>query len=330
MKKRNFTRRSENVSSTENLGAVSSYKVVDISSLDIEKVASSLPIPTALSKLISISKQLQYEIKNIKNERDEAYNALIIQRDYYEHSGKEDISKLKTIANTISNIEHNAKMNNLRKEYEKQMDEMELNFQNEKKILRNKVLHDVEDYLIKYRDLAVLATEELKRQKEKMEAMKIRAKQLAETTCLAFEEKLKRQMKESIRKYEEMAQATCSRVLEKEKNMDIQWNEREKCLEREKKEFEKSILKESEKRIEEFRRGYIETQVQLAKEREIFDDIIDKLKEKIARECDDFESEIQHRFAVAFNIDEDEVQRRLSNYSEALKKSQLKAQEAKD
>lgn len=95
MKKRNFTRRSENVSSTENLGAVSSYKVVDISSLDIEKVASSLPIPTALSKLISISKQLQYEIKNIKNERDEAYNALIIQRDYYEHSGKEDISKLK-------------------------------------------------------------------------------------------------------------------------------------------------------------------------------------------------------------------------------------------
>ena len=61
-------------------------KLTDLCTLDLSKVTSSLQLPNAFSKLMQITKQLQNELRTTRKERDEAYNSLILQRDYYEQS----------------------------------------------------------------------------------------------------------------------------------------------------------------------------------------------------------------------------------------------------
>ncbi|KAH8738754.1 hypothetical protein FG386_000545 [Cryptosporidium ryanae] len=149
-------------------------------------------------------------------------------------------------------------------------------------MLRTQILNDVEIYLVKYRDLAKLATEEAKRQKKRAEMIKLKTKELTEMTCKSFEEKLRKKMQEDLKKHEEATQSAYSKLLSRERSMQLKWNEREEVLEREKKDFEKSVMKQAEKRIEEFRKGFISTQAQLAKEREIFDDMMKKLRERVS------------------------------------------------
>ncbi|KAH8583449.1 uncharacterized protein ELE39_000217 [Cryptosporidium sp. chipmunk genotype I] len=62
------------------------HKLSDLCLLDLSRETSSLQLPNAFSKLMSISKQLQNELRLTRKERDEAYNSLILQRDYYEQS----------------------------------------------------------------------------------------------------------------------------------------------------------------------------------------------------------------------------------------------------
>lgn len=161
---------------------------------------------------------------------------------------------------------------------------MEKEFEEESKKLKTQILKDVEIYLIKYRDLAILATEEAKRQQKKAELIKLKTKELTELTCKSFEEKLRNKMQEDLKKYEEATQSAYSKMILKEKSMNIKWSEREKFIEREKKDFEESILKQAEKRVEEFRKGLITTQAQLTKEREIFEDMIINLRERVSYE----------------------------------------------
>ncbi|KAH8738753.1 hypothetical protein FG386_000544 [Cryptosporidium ryanae] len=61
-------------------------KLTDLCTLDLSKETSSLQLPNAFSKLMQITKQLQNELATTRRERDEAYNSLILQRDYYEQS----------------------------------------------------------------------------------------------------------------------------------------------------------------------------------------------------------------------------------------------------
>ncbi|KAH8583450.1 putative apicomplexan conserved with transmembrane region near the C-terminus [Cryptosporidium sp. chipmunk genotype I] len=159
---------------------------------------------------------------------------------------------------------------------------MEKEFEEESRKLRTQILKDVEIYLVKYRDLAMLATEEAKRQQKKAELIKLKTKELTELTCKSFEEKLRNKMQEDLKKYEEATQSAYSKMILREKSMNIRWNEREKFIEREKKDFEKSILKQAEKRIEEFRKGLMTTQEQLNKEREIFEDMMGNLRERVS------------------------------------------------
>ncbi|KAH7648041.1 putative apicomplexan conserved with transmembrane region near the C-terminus [Cryptosporidium bovis] len=159
---------------------------------------------------------------------------------------------------------------------------MEKEFEEESKRLRTQILSDVEIYLVKYRDLAKLATEEAKRQKKKAELIKLKTKELTEMTCKSFEEKLRKKMQDDLKKHEEATQSAYSKLLSKERSMQIKWSEREEILEREKKDFERSVMKQAEKRIEEFRKGFISSQAQLAKEREIFDDMMEKLRERVS------------------------------------------------
>ncbi|OII72811.1 uncharacterized protein cubi_03681 [Cryptosporidium ubiquitum] len=301
------------------------HKLTDLCVLDLSRETSSLQLPNAFSKLMSISKQLQNELKLTRKERDEAYNSLILQRDYYEQSlgcaikdkngSKNEV--LEKLLNDTANIEYRAELNNLKREYERKM---EKEFEEESKKLKTQILKDVEIYLVKYRDLAMLATEEAKRQQKKAELIKLKTKELTELTCKSFEEKLRNKMQEDLKKYEEATQSAYSKMILKEKSMNIRWNERERFIEREKKDFEESILKQAEKRIEEFRKGLMTTQAQLTKEREIFEDMITNLKERITFECAEFEKEMYHRFAVTFSLDENEVSRRMQNYSDALEK----------
>lgn len=62
------------------------HKLTDLCALDLPRETSSLQLPNAFSKLMSISRQLQNELRLTRKERDEAYNSLILQRDYYEQS----------------------------------------------------------------------------------------------------------------------------------------------------------------------------------------------------------------------------------------------------
>ncbi|OLQ16381.1 hypothetical protein ChUKH1_00990 [Cryptosporidium hominis] len=303
------------------------HKLSDLCLLDLSRETSSLQLPNAFSKLMSISKQLQNELKLTRKERDDAYNSLILQRDYYEQSvgcpmnndnGRNEI--LEKLLNNTANIEYRAELNNLKREYERKIYEMEKEFEEESKKLKTQILKDVEIYLAKYRDLAMLATEEAKRQQKKAELIKLKTRELTEITCKSFEEKLRSKMQEDLKKYEEATQSAYSKMILKEKSMNIKWNEREKFIEREKKDFEKSILKQAEKRIEEFRKGLMITHAQLNKEREIFEDMMGNLRERISSECAEFEKEMYHRFAVTFSLDENEVSRRMQNYNDALEK----------
>ncbi|KAJ1606809.1 hypothetical protein OJ252_3064 [Cryptosporidium canis] len=304
------------------------HKLTDLCALDLARETSSLQLPNAFSKLMSISRQLQNELRLTRKERDEAYNSLILQRDYYEQSvgcpirgGVDDRNEmLEKLLNSTANIEYRAELNNLKKEYERKIYEMEKEFEEESKTLKTQVLRDVELYLVKYRDLAILATEEAKRQQKKAELIKLKTKELTELTCKSFEKKLRAKMQEDLKKYEEATQSAYSKMIMREKSMNIRWNEREKFIEREKKDFEKSILKQAEKRIEEFRNGLMTTQAQLAKERELFEDMMGNLRERITSECSDFEKEMYHRFAVTFSLDENEVSRRMQNYNDAVEK----------
>ncbi|KAH7648040.1 hypothetical protein FG379_000823 [Cryptosporidium bovis] len=73
-----------------------SGKLTDLCTLDLSKETSSLQLPNAFSKLMQITKQLQNELRMTRKERDEAYNSLILQRDYYEQSAtSKNISKNK-------------------------------------------------------------------------------------------------------------------------------------------------------------------------------------------------------------------------------------------
>ncbi|KAF7458791.1 putative conserved protein with possible transmembrane [Cryptosporidium felis] len=302
------------------------HKLTDLCLLDLSRETSSLQLSNAFSKLLSISRQLQNELRLTRKERDEAYNSLILQRDYYEQSVGHPLKAgegcrnelLEKLLNDTVNIEYRAELNNMRKEYERKILEMEKEFEIESKNLRKQILKDVEIYLIKYRDLAKLATEEARRQQKRAELIKLKTKELTELTCRSFEEKLRKKMQEDLKKYEEATQSACSKLIMREKSMNIKWVEREKFIEREKKDFEKSILKQAEKRIEEFRRGLMTSQAQLAKEREIFEDVIEDLRERISSECAEFEKEMFHRFAVTFNLDESEVSRRMQSYNDAL------------
>lgn len=161
---------------------------------------------------------------------------------------------------------------------------MEKEFEEESKKLKTQILKDVELYLVKYRDLAMLATEEAKRQQKKAELVKLKTRELTELTCKSFEKKLRTKMQEDLKKYEEATQSAYSKMIMREKSMNIKWTEREKLIEREKKDFEKSILKQAERRIEEFRSGLMTTQAQLTKEREIFEDMMGNLKERVSFE----------------------------------------------
>lgn len=159
---------------------------------------------------------------------------------------------------------------------------MEKEFEEESKKLKTQILKDVELYLVKYRDLAMLATEEAKRQQKKAELIKLKTRELTELTCKSFEKKLRAKMQEDLKKYEEATQSAYSKMIMREKSMNIKWTERERLIEREKKDFEKSILKQAERRVEEFRSGLMTTQAQLTKEREIFEEMMGNLKDRVS------------------------------------------------
>lgn len=85
----------------------------------------------------------------------------------------------------------------MRMQYERQLKLIRNSIQKEKRDLKQSLVQQVDFILRKYRSLATEAVEAARQERQKVQAERIKARELAETACRNFEKDLKERTKVS-------------------------------------------------------------------------------------------------------------------------------------